>query len=72
MLGIAGYSVASTERCLIVHNTAKSLARETGMAYRIAGVDVHKKMLAVAVADVVESRGPCRVHKSDHAARTYS
>src|SRR5438309_1866393 len=26
--------------------------RRTGMSYRIAGIDVHKKMLAVVVADV--------------------
>jgi hypothetical protein len=27
-------------------------ARRTNMSYRIAGIDVHKKMLAVVVADM--------------------
>jgi hypothetical protein len=27
-------------------------ARRTGMSYNIAGIDVHKKMLAVVVADI--------------------
>jgi len=29
-----------------------ALPKERSMPYRIAGIDVHKKMLAVAVADV--------------------
>src|ERR671919_1549279 len=32
--------------------TLSALPKESPMAYRIAGVDVHKKMLAVVVADV--------------------
>src|SRR5438034_9876473 len=32
------------------------------MAYRIAGIDVHKKMLAVVVADV-EGEGECHVER---------
>ena len=32
--------------------TFSAHAEETPMSYRIAGIDVHKRMLAVVVADV--------------------
>ena len=32
--------------------TRSAPRKETAMAYRIAGVDVHKKMLAVVIADI--------------------